>query len=45
MPFEISNAPASFQQMMNQVFVDKLNCFIPIYLEDILAYSRLIEEH
>ena len=45
MPFGLCNAPASFQRLMNRVFVDELNSFILIYLDDILIYSRSIEEH
>ena len=44
MPFGIYNAPASFQRLMNQIFVDELNSFNLVYLDDILMYSRSMEE-
>ena len=45
MPFGLCNAPASFQRLMNRVFADELNSFILVYLDDILIYSRSIDEH
>ena len=44
MPFRRCNAPASFQRLMNKVFKDELNSFILVYLDDILIFSRSIEE-
>ena len=45
MPFGLCNAPASFQQLMNKVFADNIGTFIAVYLDDILIFSRDIEEH
>ena len=45
MPFGLCNSLASFQTLMNRVFKDKLNSFILLYLDDILIFSRSIEEH
>ncbi len=45
MPFGLSNAPAMFQWMMNIIFFDLLDNGVLCYLDDLLVYSRTIEEH
>ena len=45
MPFGLCNAPASFQRLMNKVFAKHIGDFIAVYLDDILIFSRSIEEH
>jgi hypothetical protein len=45
MPLELTNAPAFFQHMMNDIFWDYLDHFVVIYLDDILIYSKNEEEH
>lgn len=45
MPFGLSNAPATFQRMMNRIFFDLLDNGVLCYLDDLLVYSRSIEEH
>ena len=45
MPFGLSNAPATFQHMMNRIFFDLLDNGVLCYLDDLLVYSRTIEKH
>ena len=44
MPFRLTNAPATFQCLMNNV-LDLLDICILVYLDDILIYSDTLEEH
>ncbi|GBG61476.1 hypothetical protein CBR_g21820 [Chara braunii] len=45
MPFGLTNAPATFQAEMTTEFRDLLDHSILIYLDDILVYSRTLDEH
>ncbi|KAL0325305.1 UNVERIFIED_CONTAM: RNA-directed DNA polymerase [Sesamum radiatum] len=45
MPFCLTNAPATFSTMMNQVLHGFLDEFVVVYLEDIVVYSGTLAEH
>jgi hypothetical protein len=45
LPFGLTNAPATFQSVMNELFRPYLHKFVLIYLDDILIYSRSVDEH
>ncbi|GBG70429.1 hypothetical protein CBR_g6557 [Chara braunii] len=45
MPFGLCNAPGTFQHAMNRIFRDYLDKFVIVYLDDILIFSRTVDEH
>jgi hypothetical protein len=45
MSFGLTNALAYFMYMMNKVFMEYLDKFIMVFIDDILVYSRSEEEH
>jgi hypothetical protein len=45
MSFGLTNAPAYFMYLMNKVFMEYLNKFVVVFIDDILVYSRSEEEH
>src|SRR6266542_566597 len=45
MLFGLTNAPATFQRLMNYVLHDYLNDFVVVYLDNILVCSDTFDEH
>jgi hypothetical protein len=43
--FELTNAPAYILYLMNKVFIEYLDNFVVVFIDDILDYSRSEEEH
>jgi secreted Zn-dependent insulinase-like peptidase len=45
MSFGLTNATAFFMNLMNNVFMDYLDKFVVVFIDDILIYSQSEEEH
>lgn len=45
MAFGLCNAPATYQRLMQDMFRDDIFRVLLVYLDDILVYSRSVEEH
>jgi hypothetical protein len=46
MYFGLTNSPATFQTMMNEIFQDLITeGIISVYLDDILIFTNSLEEH
>jgi hypothetical protein len=43
-PFGLTNAPAIFQHLMNDVFCEYLDDFVVCYIDDIFIFSKNLEE-
>ena len=45
MPFGLANSPATFQNMMKEIFRDMIDLGVVIYLDDNLIYSENEQDH
>ena len=44
MSFGLTNAPIAFMDLMNIIFKEYQNKFVIVFIDDILVYSRIMEE-
>jgi hypothetical protein len=45
MSFGLTNAPSYFMYLMNKVFMEYLDMFFVVFIDDTLVYSKTEEEH
>jgi len=45
MSFGLTNVPAAFMDLMNKVIMTHLDQFVVVFIDDILVYSRTLQEH
>jgi len=45
MSFGMTNAPAYFMYLMSKVFIKYMDKFVVVFIDDILIYSKIEEEH
>ena len=44
--FGLTNSPATFQTMMNDIFKDLIDeGYVAVYMDDILVCTRMIKHH
>lgn len=44
-PFGLKNSPSAFQRLMNEILGEYLDDFVVCYVDDIVVFSKTIEEH
>jgi hypothetical protein len=45
MSFGLTNCPAHFMYLMNSIFMEELNKFVVVFIDDILVFSKSKKDH
>ena len=45
MPFGLKNAGATYQRMVTQIFKDKIDKFVKVYINDMVVKTKGIKGH
>ena len=45
LPFGVANGPGGFQKHVNRLLIQYVDVFMIIYIDDILIYSKTLQEH
>jgi hypothetical protein len=43
--FGLTNTPEHFMYLMNSIFMPELDKFVVVFIDDILVYSKSMDEH
>ena len=43
--FDLYNGPTFWQYLINDTLFDFLHCFVQVYLDNILIYSKILKKH
>ena len=45
MPFGLTNSPVAFMDLLHMVFQPYLDQFVVVFIDEILVYSKSVDEH